>query len=92
MNNTSIKKIPNRMCVVCKNMMPKKELIRIVKDNEGNVNIDLTGKLNGRGAYICRKDECINLAVKKKQLNRAFKCEISQEVYDNLLKQWEEMN
>ena len=55
------KKIPLRQCLGCNEMIPKKELIRIVKDNENNFAIDLTGKMNGRGAYICRKAECLDI-------------------------------
>ena len=70
-------------------MIPKKELIRIVKDNENNFAIDLTGKMNGRGAYICRKAECLKKAMKSKSLERSFKMQIPKEVYEKLDKELE---
>lgn len=75
------KKIPQRMCIVCKQMFDKKDLLRIVKDVEGNVTIDLTGKQNGRGAYICKSEECAVRCMKTRALNRAFKCDVSEEQY-----------
>lgn len=62
------KKIPMRMCVGCGEMKPKKELIRIVTDSEGNVSVDPTGKKAGRGAYICKSSECLKKAGKSKKL------------------------
>lgn len=72
-----------RMCLVCKAMKDKCELIRIVK-YEGEIKLDPSFKAAGRGAYICRSKDCIDLAVKRKMLNRAFKCEVSQSVYGEL--------
>ena len=80
-------KVPYRMCVACKESKPKKELIRIVNTDNGFV-VDKTGKLNGRGSYICNNDDCVNKLVKQKVLNKVFKCNISQEVYDNLKEQF----
>lgn len=65
-------------------MKPKKELIRVVKDKEGEVFIDLKGKANGRGAYICRDIECFKNAYSSKRLNRALKIDIPDEIYDRL--------
>ena len=62
------KKIPMRMCVGCGEMKPKKELIRIVTDPEGNVSVDPTGKKAGRGAYICRDTQCLKKAAKSKRI------------------------
>jgi predicted RNA-binding protein YlxR (DUF448 family) len=62
------KKIPMRMCVGCGEMKPKKELIRIVTDSEGNTCVDLTGKKAGRGAYICRDTQCLKKAGKSKRI------------------------
>ena len=62
------KKIPMRMCVGCGEMKPKKELIRIVTDSEGNVSVDPTGKKAGRGAYICRDTQCLTKAGKSKRI------------------------
>ncbi|SCY12529.1 RNase P modulator RnpM [Alkaliphilus peptidifermentans] len=79
------RKIPLRKCVGCSEMKPKKELIRVVKDKEGEIKVDLTGKAHGRGAYICLKKECFEKAKKAKALNRAFECSITDEVYEKLI-------
>ena len=79
-----IKKIPLRKCVVTQERLPKKELLRIVKNNEGQVFVDLTSKANGRGAYIKKDLEILNLAKQKKSLERALECEISDEVYQQI--------
>ena len=78
------KKVPMRMCVGCRAMHPKAELIRAVKTAEGEVVLDATGKKNGRGAYICRNAECFEKARKARALDRAFEMKISEEVYDSL--------
>lgn len=83
----SMKKIPMRMCTGCHEMKPKKELIRVVKTPEGKIKVDFTGKLNGRGAYICKSVECFEKAKKQKALSRAFECQITDEVYDELMKE-----
>lgn len=80
------KKIPMRMCIGCGEMMPKKELIRIVKTPEETITVDLTGKVNGRGAYICKAESCLEKAVKAKRLERAFSTQISPEIYETLKK------
>ncbi|MDA8233757.1 MAG: YlxR family protein [Clostridia bacterium] len=72
------------MCVGCQEMMGKKELIRIVRTPENQIEIDLTGKKSGRGAYICAKEECLTKAVKGKRLEKAFKQAISPEVIEAL--------
>lgn len=81
------KKVPLRMCVACKNSKPKKELIRIVKSDTGFV-VDKTGKLNGRGSYICNNEECMNKLLKQKILNKVFKTNISADVYNDLKEQF----
>ena len=78
MNN---KKIPLRMCIACKKSKQKKELFRIVKF-EDKFNLDLKCNLNGRGAYICKNSECINNTIKNRLLNKSFKQNINNEVYD----------
>ncbi len=83
------KKIPLRMCLGCKEMKPKKELIRVVKNNEGEINIDLVGKKPGRGAYICKSVECLEQAIKAKRLEKAFETTIDVEIYNNLKNQLE---
>lgn len=74
--------IPQRMCVGCRQMKPKRELVRIVRDKDGNVDIDLTGRSNGRGAYVCARTECIDTARRKKGLERAFGAGIDPGIYD----------
>ncbi len=80
------RKIPMRMCLGCQQMKPKKELLRIVKTPEGTIELDPSGKKNGRGAYICPQPECLRNAVKGKRLQKAF----SQEISSDLLAQLEE--
>ncbi len=80
------KKIPLRTCVITKEKLPKQELIRVVKDNENNVFIDLTGKSNGRGAYIKRDINVLDTAIKTKALSRQLEVEIPDEVYEELRK------
>ena len=76
------KKIPMRSCVVTKEKYPKKELIRVVKDNLGNVTVDVTGKANGRGAYLKKDLEVVKLARKTKVLDRHLQIEVKEEVFD----------
>ena len=78
------KKIPQRQCVGCRERMDKRELIRVVRTPEGNVQLDFSGKLNGRGAYICPKAECLKKAQKAKALDRSLEVEIPEEVYARL--------
>ena len=80
-----MKKIPLRKCVATQEQLPKKELIRVVKNNEGQVFVDLTGKQNGRGAYLKRSKEAIEIAKKKNSLGRALEIEIKEEIYQELL-------
>lgn len=80
------KKIPLRTCVITKEKLPKQELIRVVKDNENNVFIDLTGKSNGRGAYIKRDINVLDTAIKTRALSRQLEVEIPDEVYEELRK------
>ena len=76
-----------RKCVGCGEMKPKKELMRILKIETGEFVVDAAGKKNGRGAYLCRSVECFRKAVKSKGLERSFKQEIPQDVYDSLEKE-----
>ena len=80
---SSIKKLPQRKCVGCQNTFQKRELIRIVKSEEG-IFVDPTGKKNGRGAYICKNLQCLELAFKRKNLERSFKCRVDENIYENL--------
>lgn len=79
-----MKKIPMRMCNGCMEMKPKNELIRVVRDKEDNISVDLTGKKAGRGAYICKSEECLAKAFKAKRLNRSLSSNISEEIYEKL--------
>lgn len=87
------KKQPMRKCLGCGEMFPQKELVRVVKtklkDENGNENgfeisLDLTGKKAGRGAYICKKEDCYNLAKKARRFNRALSCEIPEEILERM--------
>lgn len=78
------KKVPMRMCVGCREMKPKKELFRIVRSPDGEINVDRTGKASGRGAYICSSEECLNRAQKTRALERALEHGVSEEVFDRL--------
>lgn len=95
------KKIPLRKCLGCNEMKPKNELIRVVKSPDekdenkeiistGTISLDLTGKKNGRGAYVCKNINCLEKAIKAKRLERAFSTSIPQEVYDELKKEMRE--
>lgn len=84
-----MKSCPMRMCIVCRQMKPKKELLRIVHTANDEYKLDNTGKMNGRGAYICNSNECIAKCAKTKALNRAFKTNIDQEVYATILEEYE---
>lgn len=86
------KKIPLRQCVGCGEMKNKKEMLRVIKTPENEILLDSTGKKNGRGAYICKSKECLLRAQKSKGLERSLKHPISNEVYDNLLKEFDELN
>ncbi|UVI32540.1 RNase P modulator RnpM [Paenibacillus spongiae] len=85
------RKIPLRKCVACQQMMPKKQLIRIVRTPDEAILIDLTGKKAGRGAYLCGKVECFKLAKKTKALDRALKQPVGAEIYDQLEKDFIEV-
>ena len=77
------KKVPIRTCIACKTAKPKKELIRVVKFND-EIKLDLTGQLNGRGAYVCNDENCIKKLKKQKLLNRTFSCQVEDSVYDKI--------
>lgn len=78
------KKIPLRKCTGCQEMKEKKQLIRVVKTDEKEYSIDLTGKMAGRGAYICKNIECLEKAIKSKGLERSFKSAIPKDIYEKL--------
>lgn len=74
------KKIPMRMCVGCREMKPKKELIRVVRAPDGSVSMDPVGKKPGRGAYVCRNAACLQRAIKQRQLERQLEVQLTDEV------------
>ena len=79
-----MKKIPLRTCMGCNEKKPKKELVRIVKNKDGEIFIDRTGKADGRVAYICYSIECLEKVIKSKRLEKVLESQISEEVYNNL--------
>lgn len=83
---STTKKIPMRKCIGCGEMREKKEMMRVLKCDEGII-LDTTGKKNGRGAYLCKKPECFSMAVKNKGLERSLKVRIPKEVYETLEKE-----
>ena len=83
------KKIPQRQCMGCRERKAKKDMIRVVRTTEGTVSLDFSGKLNGRGAYVCPNMECLKKAQKSRSLERCLEIEIPQEVYDRLTREME---
>ena len=83
------KKVPMRTCIACKAVKPKRELVRIVK-NENGIFLDRTGKLNGRGAYICYNVKCLKKARKSKRIDKSLNTEIPEEIYDKMESELEE--
>lgn len=79
-----MKKLPSRTCIGCNTQKLKKELIRVVKNQAGEIKLDKTGKLPGRGAYICDNPECLAKAIKSKRLERCFEMKIEESVYQEL--------
>ena len=79
-----MKSIPLRTCMGCNEKKPKKELVRIVKNKDGEIFIDRTGKADGRGAYICDSLECLEKVIKSKRLEKVLEVKIPEEVYNNL--------
>ena len=78
------KKIPMRMCIACREMKPKQEMTRVVKNAEGEIRLDPTGKMPGRGAYVCNGEECLKKLGLKKLLHKAFSADVSSEVYQSI--------
>ena len=79
-----MKKIPLRKCLATAEQLPKKVLVRIVRDKEGNVSLDITGKANGRGAYLKKSLEAIEIAEKRHLLDRALEVKVPSEIYEEL--------
>ncbi len=82
------KKKPKRQCIGCRESQEKKQLIRIVKTPEGEIQLDRTGRKNGRGAYLCDNIECLKKARKSNSLNRSFKMDVPDEIYEELERQF----
>lgn len=78
------KKIPMRTCVITKEKLPKKELIRIVRNKDGEISVDETGKQNGKGVYLKRDLEVVNKARSNKALNRYLECEVNDSIYEEI--------
>ena len=78
------KRQPVRTCIACREEFDKKALLRIVKDKEGNISVDVTGKSNGRGAYICKNAACLKKARKSKRIESSLECRISDELYTKM--------
>ena len=83
------KKIPQRQCMGCRERKEKRQMIRVVRTTEGDVRLDFSGKLNGRGAYICPNPECLQMARKSKSLDRSLEVPIPEEVYARLAAEME---
>ena len=84
------RKIPQRQCMGCRQRKDKRDLIRVVRTTDGTVWLDRSGKLNGRGAYVCPDPECLKKARKARSLERSLEVEIGQEVYDRLEREMED--
>ena len=84
------KKIPLRQCVGCGEMKNKKEMMRVIRDAQGEISLDVTGKKNGRGAYLCFNRQCLEKAEKNEGLERSFKMSIDRSVYESLQKEFEQ--
>lgn len=80
----TVRKIPMRKCTGCGESKPKKELVRVLKTVDEQIIIDVTGKMNGRGAYICHSEKCLNKAIRTKAIERSLGMSVSDEIYDEL--------
>lgn len=87
MQSKQEKRVPMRKCVGCGEMIGKKGAVRVVRDKDGNISVDPTGKKSGRGAYICNDANCLEIAKKGRKLERSFKCRIPAEIYDIIAKE-----
>ena len=83
------KKIPQRQCMGCRERKAKRDMLRVVRGTDGIVSLDFSGKLNGRGAYVCPDPECLKKAIRSKALDRSLEVTIPEEVYDRLQKEME---
>ena len=83
------KKIPMRQCLGCREMKPKRELIRVVRSPAGDISLDFRGKAPGRGAYVCPNAQCLKKAIRAHALERAFSTQIPSEIYERLEREME---
>ena len=79
---------PRRMCIACRGLFDKKDLLRVVRTPEGQIVLDRTGKKAGRGAYLCDREDCMKKCVKAKLLNKTFKTFLSEQVYESLIAEY----
>ena len=79
-----MKRLPQRTCIGCNTKKDKKDLLRIVKNKNGDINIDPKGNMDGRGTYICKNENCLNKAIKNKKMSRTFEIEIDESIYENI--------
>lgn len=86
------RKKPERSCIVCRNKFDKRDLLRIVKNKDGDIFYDETGKANGRGAYVCKSEKCINTFLNKNFLDRAYRQSIDKEKIENVKEQLKSLN
>lgn len=91
MTTKSTKKITERMCIGCREMKDRGHMIRVVRQKDGGIFLDETGKAQGRGAYICKDPECLKRVQKSKGLERSFKASVPTEIYEVLAKEMEEI-
>ena len=90
MEGQRVKKIPMRRCLGCNEHKPKNELLRVVRDPEGEVSLDFTGKKSGRGAYICKSVKCLRRAAKAKRIDKSLECRVPEDVYERMEKELSE--
>ena len=83
------KKIPQRQCMGCRERKPKREMLRVVRGTDGTVSLDFSGKVNGRGAYVCPDTECLKKAQKSRALERCLETAVPQDVYDRMIREME---
>ncbi len=83
-NNQAVRRVPVRRCVGCGEHFPKKELVRVLRTPDGDTVLDLTGKMSGRGAYICRDLSCFKKARKSRRIESSLECSVSEDVYDRM--------
>lgn len=86
------KKLPLRQCLGCGEMKSKKEMLRVIRTPENTICLDTTGRKNGRGAYLCQSGECLSKVRKSKGLERSLKMAISDEVYEELEREWKKLH